>query len=118
VPLRLRADPYQPVAENVIAPPLTNKPVTTEPFRSVWLEARRAVKAMRRLVVIGYSLPAADGLVRALLTTDIGSELEEILIIDPSQATQTRHIEFFSRGAPDVKVFVFNTVRQFAYALS
>jgi hypothetical protein len=118
VPLRLRADPYQVVAENVIVPPLTNKPVTTEPFKSVWLEARRAVKSMRRLIVIGYSLPAADGLVRALLTTDLGPDLEEILVVDPSPATQTRHIEFFSRGAPDAKAFVFQTVRQFAQALS
>jgi hypothetical protein len=117
LPLRLRPDPYHPVADGVIAPPLTNKPVTDEPFRSLWRQARRAVRTMRRLIVIGYSLPDADGLVRALLTTDLGSELEEILIVDPSTLTRTRHIEFFSRVTPNAKVFVFSTVRQFTAVL-
>jgi SIR2-like domain len=116
-PLRLRQNPYDEVAAGVIAPPLTNKPVTDEPFRMVWREARRAVGTMRRLIVIGYSLPDADGLVRALLATDLSQSLEEILLVDPSQETRTRHVEFFSRLAPDAKIFVFSTTRQFATVL-
>jgi hypothetical protein len=118
MPLHLREDPYQPVADGVIAPPLTNKPVTDEPFRTIWTRAREAVRAMRRLVVVGYSLPDADGLVRALLTTDLSNDLEEILLVDPSRDTRTRHIEFFSRVAPQAKVFVFSTTRQFATVLA
>lgn len=118
MPLDLREDPYRPVADGVIAPPLTNKPVTDEPFRSIWTKAREAVRAMRRLVVVGYSLPDADGLVRALLTTDLSNDLEEILLVDPSRDTRTRHIEFFSRVAPEAKVFVFSTTRQFATVLT
>lgn len=117
VDLVLREDPYQPVADGVIAPPLTNKPVTANPFRPLWQTARRVVGAMRRLIVIGYSLPEADGLIRTLLATDLSRELEEILIVDPSRATQTRHVEFFSRVAPAARVFVFSTVKQFATVL-
>lgn len=67
----------------MIAPPLTNKPVQNEPFSSVWRQARRAVQTMRRLIIVGYSLPEADGLVRTLLTTDLGPDLEEVVIVDP-----------------------------------
>lgn len=119
VPLTLRAQDsvYEPVAEGVIAPPLTNKPVTDEPFRSIWVSARTAVRSMRRLIVVGYSLPDADGLVRTLLTAELGSDLEEIILVDPSSTTRARHTALFSRAAPDAKVFAFPTFRQFATVL-
>lgn len=119
LPLTLRASTavYEPVAEGVIAPPLTNKPVTDEPFRSIWLEARSAVRSMRRLIIIGYSLPDADGLVRTLLTAELGSELEEIIVVDPSNVTRTRHAVLFARASTSTKIFAFSTFRQFAGVL-
>lgn len=119
VPLKLRAPDvvYEPVAEGVIVPPLTNKPVTDEPFRSIWVSARTAVRTMRRLVVVGYSLPDADGLVRTLLTAELGSDLEEIILVDPSPQTRSRHTALFSRAAPEAKVFAFPSFRQFATVL-
>ena len=116
-PLRLRGTPtvYQAVPEGVIQPPLTNKPVTAEPFKSIWQAARRAVRDMRRLVLIGYSMPSADGLVRALLTTDLQHALEEMIVVDPSEEVRTRHIELFAQAT--TKVFPFESFRTFADAL-
>lgn len=116
-PLRLRADPYREVAAGVIAPPLTNKPVEQEPFRSIWREARRAVGRMRRLIIIGYSMPDADGLVRTLLATDLSPHLEDIIIVDPSDDVREKHIGLFTRIAPTARVFPFRTWRQFAQVL-
>ena len=116
-PLRLRADPYREVASGVIAPPLTNKPVEQEPFRSIWREARRAIGRMRRLIIIGYSMPDADGLVRTLLATDLSPHLEDILIVDPSDGVREKHIALFTRIAPAARVFPFRTWSQFAQTL-
>lgn len=117
-PLPLRTDLYQPLAPRVIQPPLTSKPVTAEPFRSVWREARRAVRTARRLILIGYSMPVADGLVRSLLSTDLQSVLEEVIIVEPDRATRDRHIDFFTRLAESAKVYVFSTFDEFAPMLS
>lgn len=112
VPLHLRADPYQPVANGVIAPPLTNKPVTSSPLDEVWRRARTIVGRMRRLVLVGYSMPLADGLVRALLATDLSSYLEDILIVDPSEGTLERHADFFARVAPRAKIITLRSMHQ------
>ena len=113
-PLRLRADPYQTVEQGVIAPPLTNKPVQDEPFREIWKRARVAVGRMRRLLIIGYSMPEGDGLVRTLLATDLSPHLEDVVIVDPSEATQANHVGLFTRVAPQARVISLKTFRQLA----
>lgn len=116
-PLQLRGSDgvYDALAEGVILPPLTNKPVSDDPFRSIWQAARRAVRDMRRLVIVGYSMPPADGLVRALLTTDLQNALEELIVVDPSPEVRARHIELFSQSTS--RVFEFETFREFAGTL-
>lgn len=117
VPLRLRSDPYEPVADRVIAPPLTNKPVTEAPFREIWRAARTVVGRMRRLIIVGYSMPDADGLVRTLFATDLSTALEDIIIVDPSETTRSRHVTFFARVAPDAKVMSLRSFKQLAELL-
>lgn len=117
LPLRLRSDPYREVAQGVIAPPLTNKPVEDDPFREIWRQARVAVSRMRRLIMIGYSMPDADGLVRTLLATDLSPYLEDVLLIDPSEKIRTKHINLFTRIAPSARVFPFTSCAQFARTL-
>lgn len=116
-PLRLRASPYETVESGVIAPPLTNKPVENQPFRDIWKRARIAVARMRRLVIIGYSMPDGDGLVRTLLATDLSPFLEDILIVDPSDAVQQKHVGLFTRVAPGARVMTFRTFAQLASVL-
>ena len=118
IPLRLRADPYQTVANGVIAPPLTNKPVEVEPFVSIWREARRAIGRMRRLIIIGYSMPDADGLVRTLFATDLSPYLEDIVLVDPSEEVREKHTGLFTRIAPRARVYPFVSWAQFAHVLS
>jgi hypothetical protein len=117
-PLRLRTDLYDPLSPGVVQPPLTSKPISAEPFRSVWREARRAVRTARRLILVGYSMPVADGLVRSLFSTDLQSVLQEVIIVEPDRATRDRHIDFFTRLAESAKVFVFSTFAEFAPMLS
>ncbi len=112
VPLSLRAEPYAPVADGVIAPPLTNKPLIDPPLSEIWRTARIIVSTMRRLVIIGYSMPSADGLVRALLATDLSKYLEDIILVDPSEATLARHIDFFGRVAPKAKIITLRSMKQ------
>jgi hypothetical protein len=116
-PLSLRTDIYDEVPEGVIQPPLANKPVTAEPFRAVWREARRSVRSARRLILIGYSMPITDGLVRSLLWTDLTSNLAEVIIVEPHAETRTRHVEFFTRLADQPKVYVFPSFQQLAAIL-
>lgn len=116
VELRTDAEIYEPVAEGVVQPPLTKKPVTEEPFRTIWRAARNAVKGMRRLVIIGYSMPAADGLVRTLLGTDL-SNLEDLIVIEKNPNVQAAHVDFFNRRADPARVFQFATLGQFIEVL-
>jgi hypothetical protein len=117
VPLRLRAEPYKPVANGVLAPPLTNKPVTDPPLSQIWRSARTIVGRMRRLVIVGYSMPSADGLVRTLLATDLSEYLEDIVFVDPSENTLARHIDFFGRVAPKARIITLRSMRQFESVL-
>jgi hypothetical protein len=118
LPLRLRSQPYLEVAQGVIAPPLTNKPVEADPFREIWRQARVAVGRMRRLIMIGYSMPDADGLVRTLLATDLSPYLEDILLVDPSEQIRSKHIALFTRIAPKARVFPFTYCGQLARILA
>ena len=117
VPLRLRAEPYKPVANGVIAPPLTNKPVTDPPLSEIWRKARTIVGSMRRLVIVGYSMPAADGLVRTLLATDLSANLEDVVLVDPSETTLVRHVDFFGRVSPKAKIITLRSLKQFGSVL-
>jgi hypothetical protein len=118
VPLNLRSNPYREVANGVIAPPLTNKPVTDPPLSELWRTARSIVGRMRRLIIVGYSMPAADGLVRTLLATDLSRYLEDIVFVDPSERTLARHIDFFSRVAPNARIITLRSMKQFGSVLN
>jgi hypothetical protein len=117
VPLELRTDIYKQVALGVIQPPLTNKPVENEPFATIWRNARKSVRTARRLILIGYSMPIADGLVRSLLSTDLKTVLREVIVVEPDAGTRDRHIEFFTRLAQKAQVFAFSDFAEFARLL-
>ena len=72
---------------------------------------------MRRLIIIGYSLPDGDGLVRTLLVTDLSPHLEDIIIVDPSPEIQAKHVGLFTRVAPRARVLTFRTFAQLATML-
>ena len=55
-----------------------------------------------------------DGLVRTLLATDLSPHLEDVVIVDPSEATQANHVGLFTRVAPQARVISLKTFRQLA----
>ena len=96
--MKLLSAPYErDSAAGAIVPPLGRKPVSDEPFRQVWRVARAAVKTAERLIVIGYSLPAADYLVRALFRADIDNErLREVIVADPDPNVADRFLQLLT----------------------
>lgn len=117
LPLDLRKSIYKPVAPGVIQAPLANKPVSKEPFNAVWKAARKSVAAAKRLIFIGYSMPVTDGLVRALMATDLPTDLEEVIVVEPDQETRNRHVDFFTRRAAGPRVFAFSSFAELAAML-
>ena len=65
------------------------------------------------MIVIGYSMPQADGLVRTLLSTDLPAHVEDVIVVEPNVETQAGHIELFTRRARAARVFAFSTFREF-----
>jgi hypothetical protein len=97
--VQLIAAPYErESAVGAVVPPLGRKPVSEEPFRQAWRAARAAVRSAQRLVVIGYSLPAADYLVRALFRADIDNErVRDVIVVDPAQHVADRFLQLLTR---------------------
>jgi hypothetical protein len=97
--IRLLAAPYdRETAAGAIVPPLGRKPVAEEPYLHAWRVARTAVKSAERLIVIGYSLPEADHLVRALFRADIDNDrLREVIVVDPDERVADRFLRLLTR---------------------
>lgn len=115
----LIGDPYARVsAAGAVVPPLGRKPVAEAPFLEVWKEARIRVKSARRLIVIGFSLPPADYLVRSLLRADLdANQLKEIVIVDPATAVADRFLQLLTRVPSRVETFgSFTTFADFLLA--
>jgi hypothetical protein len=108
------SSPYaRSTAKGVVVPPLGRKPVSEVPFRHVWAEARVRLRSARRLIVIGYSLPAADYLVRALFRADLKPEqLTELLVVDPSPEVAERFVRLLR--SPLRKIMTFGSFEEFA----
>jgi hypothetical protein len=103
--IRLLDTPYErESAAGAIVPPLGRKPVDEEPYLYAWRSARTAVKSAERLVVIGYSLPDADHLVRALFRADIDNDrLREVIVIDPDDRVADRLLQLLTRVSKRVE---------------
>ena len=110
-------NPYaRATAKGVVVPPLGRKPVAARPFRDVWEQARVRIRSARRLLVIGYSLPPADYLVRALLKADLNPDrITELVVVDPVAQIADRFIQLL-RSTPR-RVMTFASLREFAQYL-
>jgi hypothetical protein len=103
--MHLMRSPYaRASAADAIVPPLGRKPVSEEPYLHAWRAARKAVQAVERLIVIGYSLPPADHLVRALFRADIDNDrLREVIVVDPDERVADRFMQLLTRVPPRVE---------------
>ena len=78
-----------------IAPPEWNKPLRSGIYRKLWPMARVALKDVRALVFIGYSLPATDLPAQALFMVDAPGRgpapyLQLLVIVNPDPTARAR----------------------------
>jgi len=103
-----------------IAPPEWNKPLRSGIYRRLWPKARAALKDVRALVFIGYSLPAADLPAQALFMVDAPGQgtaphLRLLVIVNPDAAARARIRDTLrNRLNPNTRVLTFDTLAGFA----
>ncbi|MCL5057545.1 MAG: hypothetical protein M1130_06030 [Actinobacteria bacterium] len=70
--------------DRLIIPPSLKKDVHGRVMQQIWMKAHQALKDAGRIVIIGYSLPAADFLVKRLLyrSVSINGNLRELEVVD------------------------------------
>jgi len=84
----------------MIVPPASSKSsyYNNLGLRTQWAVAAAALAKAEELVVIGYSLPRTDELVRSLLLTNTTQQLERVISVDPSPATKDHLTEMFGQA--------------------
>ncbi len=82
----------------LLIPPTWNKAALSGPLMEVWQKASARLSAAHRIVFIGYSLPETDLGFRYLLANSLlaNQELQDIVVMDPSQDTRRRFASFFA----------------------
>ncbi|MHB8917836.1 MAG: hypothetical protein ACYC4H_07415 [Desulfocucumaceae bacterium] len=75
--------------ERLLIPPSLKKNVHGRAMRQIWLKALEALKNAERVVVIGYSLPAADFMVKRLLYQSLpfNRSLREFELVDRNNSS-------------------------------
>lgn len=73
--------------------------------RFVWQQARQALVAAERVVLIGYSLPLTDTALARLLTTTLSNGSQEIVVINPDAAGVRTRVN--ALGIDDTRINVF-----------
>ena len=70
--------------DRLIIPPSLKKDVHGRVMQQVWMKAHQALKEAGRIVIIGYSLPATDFLVKRLLyrSVSMNSKLRQLEVVD------------------------------------
>lgn len=102
-----------PVSDPCLAPPVWRKQLEEAPYEKLWRRAIEAVSLTDQLVVIGYSLPPADGPMRALLGAYLrraGGFLRSVVVADPSDESRMRILSALGRSiGPSTAVYRYNS---------
>lgn len=101
--LLLRSDDKPPTAEGLIIPPSWFKNLTTEPYASIWRQARVAVRSARIVIVVGYSVPPTDLFSQSLLKVEAGSKakrerLDALVLVNPDREARRRFLDIVRNG--------------------
>lgn len=103
-----------------IAPPEWNKPLRSGIYRKLWPKARTALKDVRAIVFVGYSLPVTDLPAQALFMVDPPPQgpapyLRLLVIVNPDPAARARIRDTLrNRINPATRVLTFESFRAFA----
>jgi len=85
-----------------VLPPGWHKQIHVNPYRTLWRQARLRLESCSALAIIGYSLPEADVLAKALfaevsrLRAARKQFLRHLHIADPSAAVKNRFVDLFA----------------------
>ena len=72
-------------------PPLPSKPITSiQLFNWLWMQAYEYLHEARELIIVGYSLPAADQMADSLFGSFVTTRLEGVVVVDPHTAALDR----------------------------
>jgi hypothetical protein len=127
--LRLKDRPFvvrtrgnSPIFEKVsILPPGWNKRIDRNPFKKLWREARLRLEKCNAIVIVGYSLPEADLLARALFLEVVrlrGARkryLKQLHLADPNDSVKERFVELFLPALnAQSKVFRYKDIEELA----
>jgi len=88
----------------LLVPPLLTKSYDDRDINYLWLEAARLLKNVKKIVVIGYSLPKIDFASETLLRT-LGRDLNNIslTIVDPDPKVKSRFATIFNTKISEFK---------------
>lgn len=96
----------------IIVPPTLKKDFSCKVLQSVWEQAYKALQNACNIVIIGYSLPTTDFLVKRLFhqTASRNQKLKSVEIVDELNKTQPetlikKYTPIFDRGRKKVSVY-------------
>ena len=84
-----------------ILPPGLNKRIDKNPYKRLWRNARLTLEKCKTIVIIGYSLPDADLLAKALFQEVVRLRrarkhyLKELHLADPKDSVKQRFVDLF-----------------------
>lgn len=108
--------------ENVsIMPPGPNKRIDRNPYRQLWREGRLRLEKAKTIIIIGYSLPEADILARALFAEVVrlrrarNEYIKQLHLADPLDSVKERFVDLFVPALnAQSKVYRYSGIDEFA----
>jgi SIR2-like domain len=121
-PFVVRTRKKSTVFETVsILPPGLNKRVDRNPYKQLWREARLKLEQCKTVMIIGYSLPEADVLARALFAEIVRLRsarrryVRQLHLADPNFSVKQRFVDLFVPALnAQSKVFRYQDIRELA----
>lgn len=121
-PVVVRTRKNSAVFETVsILPPGWNKRIDKSPYKQLWREARLKLEQCKTIVIIGYSLPEADLLAKALFAEVVrlrGARkryLKQLHLADPNDSVKEKFVDLFIPALnPQSKIFRYKDIDEFA----
>jgi hypothetical protein len=123
-PFVVRTREHKTVFEKVsILPPGWNKRIDKIPYSRLWRQARLRLEQCKSLVIIGYSLPEADLLAKALFAEVVRLRaarkhyLRQLHLADPNESVKERLVELFVPALnAQSKIFRYANIDEFSRA--
>jgi hypothetical protein len=108
-----------------ILPPGWNKRIDKNPYKRLWREARLKLERCKTIIIIGYSLPEADLLAKALFAEVVRLRaarklyLKQLHLADPKNSVKQKFVDLFVPALKaQSKVFRYQDIRELASVIA